>query len=58
MNFTSEELSTLSDGIIALIRDAGEAKKLIHTTEAHKAIENEINELVSLNSKICDMMKE
>lgn len=57
MNFTEKELSTLSDGIIALIRDAGEAKKLVHTSEAHKAIEVEIESLVSLNNKICDIMK-
>ena len=56
MNFTNEELSTLSNGVLALIRDAGEARKLIHTTEAHTAIENEIESLVSLNSKICGMI--
>ena len=58
MSFTDQELYTLSNGILALIRDAGEARKLLNSTDAQEAIEREINSLVSLNSKICGMMKE
>lgn len=57
MNFTDNELYTFSNGILALIRNAGEAKKLVNSKEAHNAIEQEISELVSLNSKLCGMMK-
>lgn len=56
INFTDEELYTLSNGLIALIRDAGEAKKLVHREQAHLAIDEEIKRLTVLNSKICDMM--
>ena len=55
--FTQEELITMGNGILALIQNAGEAKKLVNSEEAHKAIEKEMNELVSLNSKLCGMMK-
>ena len=57
MNFTQEELIVMSNGILALIRDAGEAKKLVNSKEAHNVIEQEISDLVSLNSKLCDIMK-
>lgn len=56
MNFTDEELCTLSNGVLALIRDAREAKKLVNSKEAHNAIEGEINALIALNSKLCGMM--
>lgn len=58
MKFTERELNTLSNGVLALIRDAGEAKKLVNSKEAHNAIEREINTLVSLNSKLCGMMEQ
>lgn len=58
MNFTDEELYTLSDGILALIRDAGDAKKLVHREQTQLAIDEEVNRLTALNSKICGMIKE
>ena len=58
MNFTESELITISNGLIALIRDAGEAKKLVHSEKIQKSIDEEINQLVTLNSKVCGMMKE
>lgn len=58
MNFTDEELYALSNGIIALIRDAGEAKKLVHREQTQLAIDEEVKRLTALNSKLCDMMKE
>lgn len=57
-NFTRQELCTLSNGLIALIRDAGEAKKLVCSEKTQKAIDEEINQLVTLNNKVCGMMKE
>ena len=57
MEFTQEELIVMSNGILALIRDAEDAKKLVNSEEAHNAIEQEISELVSINSKLCGMMK-
>lgn len=39
MNFTDKELYTLSNGILALIRDAEEAKNLVNKGETHNAIE-------------------
>lgn len=57
-NFTQQELCTLSNGLIALIRDAGEAKKLIHSEKTQEAIDEEINQLVTLNSKVCGMMED
>ena len=53
-----EELYTLSDGILALIRDAGDAKKLVHREQTQLAIDEEVKRLTALNSKICGMMKE
>lgn len=58
MNFTQEELSMISDGLIALIRDAGEAKKLVHRERTQLSIDEEIKRLVTLNSKVCGMMEE
>ena len=58
MNFTESELITISNGLIALIRDAGEVKKLVHSEKIQKSIDEEINQLVTLNSKVCGMMKE
>lgn len=57
-NFTQQELYTLSNGILALIENAGNAKKLVHSEKTQKAIGEEINQLVALNSKVCGMMKE
>lgn len=58
MNFTDEELYTLSNGILALIRDAGDAKKLVHREQTQLAIDEEVKRMTALNSKICGMMKE
>lgn len=57
-NFTQQELYTLSNSILALIRDAGEAKKLVNSRKTHAAIDKELEELQALNSKVCGMMKD
>lgn len=55
MRFTENELHMISDGLIALIRDAGEAKKLVHNEETLASIDKEIKQLGALNNKVCDM---
>lgn len=54
-NFTDKELDYLSRGMIALIRDACEAKKLVMDRGSQVAIDFYIEELQSLNTKICTM---
>lgn len=53
--FTNKELDYLSRGMIALIRDASEAKKLVLDRASQDAIDSYIKELQSLNTKICTM---
>ena len=57
MRFTEEELTILSNGILALIHNAGTAKTLVTDSNTHSAIEAEIEKLVALNSKICKGME-
>lgn len=53
IKFTQEELTILSNGILALIHNAGTAKTLVTDSNTHAAIDAEIDKLVALNSKIC-----
>ena len=55
--FTILELSMLSNGILALIRDASEAKKLLWDSKSQDAINEHIAKLQALNKKIYDMHK-
>ena len=57
MEFTNDELSILSDGVIRLIRDNCEAKKLVTAPTAVKVIDNSIGVLQYLNNKICNYME-
>lgn len=57
MNFTGRELTLLSDGLLTLISNAGEAKKLVCDTESQKSIDKYVSELRSLNFKLCGMSK-
>ena len=59
MNFTEKELYLLSCGVLQLIEDAGQAKKLLHagTSARRSAIDDYTKELQELNSKICSMME-
>lgn len=59
MNFTEKELYLLSCGVLQLIEDAGQAKKLLHvgTSAGRSAIDDYAKELQELNSKICSMME-
>lgn len=58
IRFTDEELTILSDGILALIYDAEIAKTLVTNSKIHTVIDAEINKLVTLNDKICRGMEE
>ena len=53
MRFTEEELTMLSNGILALIHNAGTAKTLVTDNKTYAAIDAEIEKLVALNTKIC-----
>lgn len=55
--FTILELSMLSNGILASIRDASEAKKLLWDSKSQDAINEYIAKLQALNKKICDMQE-
>ena len=50
---TEKELDYISRGLVALIRDASDAKKLVLDRKAQAAIDNYIRELQALNTKIC-----
>lgn len=52
MEFTERELTLLSDGLLTLISNAGEAKKLVCDTASHKSIDAYIKELQALNNKL------
>lgn len=53
MVFTKKEIELLSDGLIALINMAGEAKKLVWDSDSQKVIDEYTNKLQKLNTKIC-----
>lgn len=57
IRFTDEELTILSNGILALIHNAGIAKTLVSDSITHTVIDAEINKLVTLNNKICRGME-
>lgn len=48
-----KELDYISRGLVSLIRDASDAKKLVLDRKAQAAIDNYIRELQALNTKIC-----
>lgn len=51
--FTERELTVLSDAVLTMIENAGEAKKLVCDTTSQKAIDTHISELQALNRKLC-----
>ena len=53
LNFNERELTLLSDGILTMIDNAGQAKRLVCDTTSLKAIDTHIKELQALNNKIC-----
>lgn len=57
MNFTNQELSTISNAIITLIHNATTAKALLANEDTRAYIDKEIDRLVALNVKVCGMME-
>lgn len=53
MEFTEEELTTLSDGILSLIEKTGQVKALIPDTGVHMTLDEYCTKLQALNRKIC-----
>lgn len=53
MSLNDRELTLLSDGILTMIRNAGQAKGLVHDTKSQDAIDSYMKELQRLNSKLC-----
>ena len=53
LNFNERELTLLSDSVLTMIDNAGQAKRLVCDTESQKAIDIHIKELQALNRKLC-----
>lgn len=53
MSLNDRELTLLSDGILTMIRNAGQAKGLVCDTKSQDAIDSYMKELQRLNSKLC-----
>lgn len=54
MSFNDRELTLLSDGILTMIENAGQAKRLVCDTKSQGAIDSYMKELQRLNSKLCN----
>ena len=53
ISFNERELTLLSDAILTMIENAGQAQRLVCDTESQKAIGIHIIELQALNRKLC-----
>lgn len=53
LNFNERELTLLSDSVLTMIGNAGQAQCLVCDTESQKAIDIHIKELQALNRKLC-----
>lgn len=58
VNFTSEELTILSNALLRLMSSTQEAIKLINDLGIFEAIDKALKKYQQLNSKICDMASE
>lgn len=58
VNFTSEELTILSNALLRLMSSTQEAVKLINDLEIFEAIDKALKKYQQLNGKICDMASE
>lgn len=54
MSFNDRELTLLSDGILTMIENAGQAKRLVCDAKSQDAIDSYMKELQRLNSKLCN----
>lgn len=53
ISFNERELALLSDAILTMIENAGQAKRLVCDTKSQDAIDTHMKELQRLNSKLC-----
>lgn len=53
ISFNERELILLSDAILTMIENAGQAKRLVCDTKSQDAIDAHMKELQKLNSKLC-----
>lgn len=53
ISFNERELILLSDAILTMIENAGQAKRLVCDTKSQDAIDTHMKELQRLNSKLC-----
>lgn len=53
ISFNERELTLLSDAILTMIENAGQAKRLVCDTKSQDAIDTHMKELQRLNSKLC-----
>ena len=53
ISFNERELTLLSDAILTMIENAGQAKCLVCDTKSQDAIDTHMKELQRLNSKLC-----
>lgn len=53
ISFNERELTLLSDAILTMIENAGQAQRLVCDTESQKAIDIHIKGLQALNRKLC-----
>ena len=53
ISFNERELTLLSDAILTMIENAGQAQRLVCDTKSQKAIDIHIKELQALNRKLC-----
>lgn len=53
ISFNERELTLLSDAILTMIENVGQAKRLVCDTKSQDAIDTHMKELQRLNSKLC-----
>lgn len=53
ISFNERELTLLSDAILTMIENTGQAKRLVCDTKSQDAIDTHMKELQKLNSKLC-----
>ena len=54
ISFNERELTLLSDAILTMIENAGQAQRLVCDTESQDSIDSYMKELQRLNSKLCN----
>jgi hypothetical protein len=53
ISLTDREQTLLSDSVLTMIENAGQAKRLVCDTKSQDAIDTYVKELQRLNSKLC-----